>query len=250
VAGLQKRFPHWSFFMFEEINSTNLFAKNNLQTSDLPALVLALHQTNGQGQRGRTWLSQAGQNLTCSFCIQGIQDFKPNVFLIACAFALLQKIEQKTGLHLQWKWPNDIFLDGKKLAGLLIEAVFSGSHMQKLVIGFGLNVNQTNFDALNENATSLKQHLGNEIPLHTTLQWALEALNEYCLQKEALPLDVHAINDKLRYRNQQIHYTVDDSPTLTGYLIGVDAAGSLWVRDAQENFVKFSHEQLRILGPA
>ena len=103
--------------------------------------ILADEQTAGRGRRGRRWHAPPGSAILCSLILR--PPLPPQeLFLLTAAVAsgLCAGVERVTGLRPQVKWPNDLVLDGKKLAGVLTESRFLGSGLSHAVVGFGLNV--------------------------------------------------------------------------------------------------------------
>ena len=101
------------------------------------AVAVAEHQTSGRGRLGRTWEDVAGGSLLCSVLLRPVGGALPQLSLVT-ALATAEAIEEATGLATQVKWPNDVLLDGRKVSGILLEAI-GGS----VVAGIGINVNQT-----------------------------------------------------------------------------------------------------------
>ena len=131
----------------EEVDSTNRYLKDYLlkDNNTIEGLVVvATNQHSGRGQKGNTWQSEQGKNLTFSIFI------KPNIqvqaqFLISKAISLgIVDFLNDVGLsELKIKWPNDIFCKDKKIARILIENTLKGNNVSNSIIGIGLNVNQT-----------------------------------------------------------------------------------------------------------
>jgi BirA family biotin operon repressor/biotin-[acetyl-CoA-carboxylase] ligase len=111
-----------------------------------PCLLVAEHQTHGRGRMGRTWLSSPGSSLTFSLglCLD-MQDWSGLSLAVGCAIA--EALEPSASLgagacpRLRLKWPNDLWLDGRKLGGILIETVAAGQQ-RMAVVGVGLNINE------------------------------------------------------------------------------------------------------------
>lgn len=131
----------------ESVDSTNNYTANVFKDGSIEhgTVILADIQTNGRGQRGNTWQSDAFDNITMSIA------FDPNL----CKINNLISLNHITSIALfnfissycdnvKIKWPNDILVNENKIAGILIESQFSGNKMQS-VIGIGLNVNQVDF---------------------------------------------------------------------------------------------------------
>lgn len=148
-----------------EVESTNNYA-NQLVLSKAAVegtVVLAQHQKKGRGQQGNSWESETGKNLLASIILY------PN-FLPAARQFYLSKI---TSLALAGflkteasevfiKWPNDIYIQNKKVAGILIENAVKGQYLSSSIIGIGLNLNQEKFISDAPNPISLKQVTGKE----------------------------------------------------------------------------------------
>lgn len=148
---------------FERIDSTNTWAKNNverLQRAYL-SLITAREQTAGRGRYTRSWVSPKDQNIYATYALflpirrEDIGNF-PQVLALAAA-----KTVEALGLTPTLHWPNDVMLDGKKLGGILTESVIHQG-MRCLIIGIGLNVNMSGeeCEAIDRPATSLKIELG------------------------------------------------------------------------------------------
>ncbi len=144
---------------FLEIDSTNNHAARMIDadTAQAGLTVVAGEQTAGKGQRGNVWKDEPGRSLLMSVVIC------PNVnadaqfsFNAAVAVAVAQTLQNiDTQIEVKIKWPNDIIINDKKAAGILIENTFRGSTWSHSVIGLGLNVLQPYFPPELPNATSL-----------------------------------------------------------------------------------------------
>lgn len=143
----------------EVVDSTNsyLIEKSKEQRVYEGEVVLAHYQTSGRGQRTSVWESAPGENLMCSILAFPTFLNGNNFFLISKAIAIAVKIVVSSKCPnelVEVKWPNDIYVNKRKIGGILIENQYKGSQIKQAVIGVGLNINQTNFE--NEKATSLK----------------------------------------------------------------------------------------------
>jgi BirA family biotin operon repressor/biotin-[acetyl-CoA-carboxylase] ligase len=101
------------------------------------AVAVADHQTSGRGRLGRAWEDAAGGSLLCSVLLRPDGGALPQLSLVT-ALATAEAIDEVTGLATHVKWPNDVLLDGRKVSGILLEAIES-----RVVAGIGINVNQT-----------------------------------------------------------------------------------------------------------
>lgn len=145
---------------YESLNSTNQKALDLLATKNKPSegtIISTSNQVAGRGQSGSSWLSEKDKNLTISLILY--PDFLPvrKQFLLSQAICLAVA---GTVLHylpnkkVKIKWPNDIYVNDQKIAGLLIQNSISAARLQSSVIGIGLNVNQDTFSKVIPNPTS------------------------------------------------------------------------------------------------
>jgi len=145
-----------------EVDSTNSYAINLLKNVNLPegTIVHTNNQTSGRGQRGNVWNTLPGSNLTVSLIL------KPSFLSIKNQFVLYQiaalacydvmaEMLDSSQFDIKIKWPNDIMIDNKKIAGILIENVVMNNTISYSVVGIGINIKQGEFD-LKINATSLE----------------------------------------------------------------------------------------------
>jgi BirA family biotin operon repressor/biotin-[acetyl-CoA-carboxylase] ligase len=112
------------------------------------------HQTTGRGREGRAWHDEPGLDLAITFRASGVRLPNPIALPAAVPLCVLLAIESFAGRPLRLKWPNDVFLDGRKVAGVLIDS--SGGGPDRFLVGTGVNVNRTRFPPeLEHEATSL-----------------------------------------------------------------------------------------------
>lgn len=146
-------------FDLDSVASTNAYLGDLLRRESLPegALVCTTVQPEGRGQQGTRWLSAPGKNLLASFYFR--PDFLPlsEVFRLNEIFSLAVSDTVASFItdEVQIKWPNDIYVKGEKVAGLLIENTIQGSRIGASILGVGLNVNETMFPAELPNPVSL-----------------------------------------------------------------------------------------------
>ena len=154
--------------VFEQTTSTNdvveKLARDGVREG---VVVFAESQTQGRGRLGRKWVSPAHQGLWFSILLR--PDFRPQMatqLTVASATALRRAIELQTGLAPEIKWPNDILLGGKKLAGILTELSAELDRVRYVILGIGVDVNlaATEFPAdLRKTATSLRMETGRPV---------------------------------------------------------------------------------------
>ena len=165
-------------YHFNVIDSTNTWAKQNVARlcQDTISLVTADEQTAGRGTFNRKWLSPASQNIYASFCLF-LEDYSFSLHNIPQVLALtVAELIENCGLQAELKWPNDVLVNGKKIAGILTETV-SFSDKIFLILGVGLNVNMTRDELeavlrLNpsKSATSLYVETGRAFDIESLIQ--------------------------------------------------------------------------------
>ncbi|QLB20984.1 biotin--[acetyl-CoA-carboxylase] ligase [Vespertiliibacter pulmonis] len=128
-------------FVFEQIDSTNEYLLNHYQHLACGTACLAESQTAGRGRRGRQWYSPLSQNLYCSLLWRYDLPLSQPISSLSLivALTLAETFEQLGVNNIQIKWPNDIYYQGKKMGGILIENRFDSQQIH-LVIGVGLNL--------------------------------------------------------------------------------------------------------------
>lgn len=151
-----------SIIWHENLTSTNDQALKDLQRLDNLSILAAYCQTAGRGQQGNKWSSQAGQNLLFSILLKKFDYFgmsplpAARQFLISRAAALsVASFLEKWGLEAQIKWPNDIYVKDRKIAGILIENGLQGHSLVRSIIGIGINLGQRDFPPELPNPTSV-----------------------------------------------------------------------------------------------
>jgi BirA family biotin operon repressor/biotin-[acetyl-CoA-carboxylase] ligase len=149
----------------EETDSTNEYASTHKLHSD--TLVVTSNQTNGKGRFGRKWMSSPGKNvamtLVKNFPIDIDKIHNVSFYSSLVLIRSLKKICDGYETEFSLKWPNDLLLNGKKVAGFLLDTKDLRSNEKRISIGVGINVNEQNFDEdIIHKATSLLQETGNE----------------------------------------------------------------------------------------
>lgn len=240
-----------SISYFEELDSTNTYLKS------LPAdeichgqLCLTDNQTKGRGQYDRNWETDSGKNLTftLAFCPKHANRF--HILTLACARAAVAEIEESLGCDAFIKWPNDVLIQNKKVAGLLTETVFNGNKLDRLLIGIGLNVNQDRFSsALDSSAISLKQVINKTVDRETFLCKFLSRVEfEYLRWHKQNDELLKNINQKIIGYGQWVKFNVNGHDEKARYkLLGINENGQLTAIDEDGGLKTFSHEQIRLI---
>lgn len=197
IDGLSTKVFGKKVYSFDSIDSTNTFAKK-IEQGEAPhgTVVIADEQTAGRGRLQRNWISARGKNLLFSVILNPDFDQEKIALLpFAGALAVSDAIESVTGLSPTCKWPNDVLINAKKVCGMLLESTSGTSSIERIVLGIGVNVNQTEFPGdLLYKASSLKNEAGIDIDRVRLLRSILEALEMRYQQLSTFPAD-RLLND-------------------------------------------------------
>jgi BirA family transcriptional regulator, biotin operon repressor / biotin---[acetyl-CoA-carboxylase] ligase len=169
-------------FTFDSIDSTNTYAKSlALQNDSEGSLIIAEEQTAGKGRLNRSWQAEKGKSLTFSVIITPkIPPEHIGILSLYASLAVAEAIENILPLTPVCKWPNDVLLDGRKVCGILSEVVFKSETSYLVIIGIGINVNQSIFPTeLQEIATSLFLTTGRSVDRAILLAKVLERLESW-----------------------------------------------------------------------
>tara|TARA_B110000902_G_C14293315_1_gene582021 strand:+ start:3545 stop:4291 length:747 start_codon:yes stop_codon:yes gene_type:complete len=239
------------YYSFQELPSTNTWLMESLVARKLPegTLVLADHQTEGKGQFGAIWSSEPSSSLTFSILLKPI--FLPisNTYDISICIALAIHDclnELRPGFKI--KWPNDIYFENKKVAGILIENQIHKSSCEHSVVGIGLNVNQTEFFKLPK-ATSLKQIIGVNFPVQNLLDRLCETIEARYLQLRAnmYPSLLKSYLEHMYWFNE-IHTFQTDDLQFNASIIGVLRNGRLLLKFSDGSKRDFEIKELQFIA--
>lgn len=200
-------------YFFDELESTNDFARKNKLADG--SLVITNYQRAGRGRFQRKWESEKGKNLIFSILKNFTLNPADRIVLVYFAAysiysAINRLVNEDSRLHLSIKWPNDILLNGRKIAGILIETV-PGS--DDFVIGVGLNVNQLTFSDVNStSASSLLAETGKQLDLNELLGGIIAELNKnLTLINDRNFLQIHDLWKRSnKYIGTEISYLTSD----------------------------------------
>ena len=239
---------------FTSIGSTNdealEWAKNGAH--DL-SLVVAEEQTLGRGRLDRPWFTPPKTALAFSLILRPSDAEKPLLSRIVGLAALaLADVLQTLNLDPQIKWPNDILLNGRKLAGILIEAVWFEDEVQSMVVGMGVNISKgavPTTDILGFPATSLESMLG-YVPDRNVILHAIIA-NIIALRPHmGTDAFISSWEKKLAYYGRQVRVEMGGEKSVSGEVIGLESDGSLKIRDDHGKIipVRFGDVRLRLFA--
>jgi len=234
------------YYRFDELPSTNDWAAELLAKSKPPegTVIRADSQSAGRGQFGSRWESAAGKNLTLSVVLYPTWLEAPAQFYLSMAVALALRdaadlsapgtFSQSPNPSPQSliKWPNDLYLGQRKVAGILIQNGLSGQFLQSSIVGIGLNVNQTEFDPALPNPTSMALYFGRSFDRDKVAGSLFECLERRYLQlksgqREALKAEYERSLYRLGERSHFVRAT--NGVEFDGIIRGVTEEGRLRV---------------------
>lgn len=206
-------------------------------------------QTKGRGQKGNTWQSEDGKNLTFSVFFQGLTlDVSEQFRLSAIASLTVYEVLLSIGIpNLQIKWPNDILADNFKIGGILIENFLRGSEIHATIIGLGLNVNQNMFNNLPK-AASLTQLTGRHFDLDWLLNQFIGALEKKIQVLNHLSMTelLECYHEHLFAKDEIFTFELPNAQRFPGIVRGVDDDGRLIVQ-TDDGSKRFEVKEVRLL---
>lgn len=184
----------------DEAVSTNSLMASHVSGFEHGSAIAAYRQTGGRGQRGNSWESEPGKNLTFSvmLCPSVVTASRQFELSQVVSIAIIKVLREMLGTDdICIKWPNDIYYKDRKLAGILIENSITGARIKRSIVGIGLNVNQETFTSDAPNPVSLTNITGQTYDLDSLLETLIKRIvadfNEY-------EQDPHPIKMAANYR--------------------------------------------------
>ncbi len=220
---------------FDSIGSTNDYAIQwaNHGAGDL-SLVLADEQTAGRGRQERKWSTPTGSALAMSLILRPSTDTVTYIPLATALLAIsLVETLRERGLDSQIKWPNDVLVEGNKVAGILVESIWTGNKPEALILGMGVNVLKASVPTTDEllfPATSLEDEFGKPLNREELLKDILLTLLVWRL-KLGTNLFITTWQQNLAFFGQQVRVWRDCEQEVVGELIGLNPDGSLNLQD-------------------
>ncbi len=216
----------------KKLPSTNTVAAEMLSGKPPPegTLIYAYEQSKGKGQRGNSWLSEPGKNLTMSIILYPVFLGAGEQFMISKAVSLaIAELLDEHSASTSIKWPNDIYHKGDKIAGILIENSLEGNKINNTLIGVGININQTVFSPVLPNPVSLKIINGHDYDIEQMLSAFCRIFDTWYSRLRSGQLSY--INERYLERlyrlNKPAEFTTTADGCLQGMIKGVDGFGRI-----------------------
>lgn len=196
-----------NLLQFNRVTSTNNVLSEMLSNSKPLAegsVIMAVEQTEGRGQLGSYWESEAGKNICLSLLYRPefLTIDKQFYLSMAISMGICNFLEAELKCKVQVKWPNDIYIKQHKIAGILIENSLQANYLKTSIIGIGLNVNQLTFSSKAANAVSMKQLSGIEYSIDDIVQSLFNALEYWYLMLK----NGKTVQIKEEYLSKLMHY--------------------------------------------
>ncbi|WP_340113786.1 biotin--[acetyl-CoA-carboxylase] ligase [Maribellus mangrovi] len=233
-----------------DVGSTNNYASQLV--SDKPeecTVVLAQFQEKGRGQQGNYWESEPGKNLLMSVILY--PGFLPTdkQFYISkiVSLALVHTLDSKVK-DLSIKWPNDIYISNRKVAGILIENAIKAVHLDYSIVGIGLNLNQEEFVSDAPNPVSLKMLTGQNYNINEVVDEFLSVFKDWykSLQKGKLSKIDAAYLDRLFGRNEWRTFRSENTE-FEARIAGIGDYGKLQLQERSGNIREFMFKEVEFV---
>ena len=205
--------PH--YIKVSQTASTNTYLSRLAATLPGGTVIYTPSQTSGRGQKGNSWESEDGKNLTFSLLLKHPPVKARDQFYLseAAAIAVVEALTAAAGDGFTVKWPNDVYWQDKKVCGMLIENSLDGSDIATSIIGIGINVNQERFVSDAPNPMSLTGITGHEHDLVALLKQVCSRIEQMVnsLGDDTVRQDLHRRYMAALYRNDGALHPFEDA---------------------------------------
>ena len=215
---------------FESIDSTNTYIKENYPSLNDFDIVSASHQTDGKGRFGNVWIDDH-QSALFSVLIKRDLDINTLSQIPLIAATACHKVLVKYLSNLSIKWPNDLYVDDKKIAGILTESVILNKKIDALIIGIGINVSNLDFhESIKDYSTSILKSSNKEISIPLLIQEISKVLyQEFILFEQNKSDFLNYCRDHAYLIGKHITYIFQDKE-ISGLVIDINQIGNLLVK--------------------
>lgn len=235
----------------KSVGSTNSELKN-LTPEQLGhgTLCIADYQTGGRGQYKRSWNSEKNKNLMFTMGFKPSSGDRLPLLTLSCALGVARAIDQTGIKGCEIKWPNDVLINGKKVAGVLTETVFIGKQPERVLVGIGMNVNQTEFGKeVGAEATSIALEKDERIRREDLLCVVLRQIEHLYTRWHQRDQDLcKEVNDRLIGFGQWVSASLNGTIKEEKYkFLGMNDRGQCVMLNEDLNVHTFSYEQIRVI---
>ena len=205
--------PH--YLKVSQTASTNTYLSRLAATLPGGTVIYTPSQTAGRGQKGNSWESEDGKNLTFSLLLKRPPVKARDQFYLseAAALAVVEALTAEAGDGFTVKWPNDVYWQDKKVCGMLLENSLDGSDIATCIVGIGINVNQERFLSDAPNPVSLINFTGREHDLDALLRQVCSSIEQTVasLDDDEARRDLHQRYMDALYRNDGALHPYEDA---------------------------------------
>lgn len=241
-----------SIIPLEKADSSNSYATAQIKNDSFPegTVIWVKHQYAGRGQNQNTWESEKDKNITISVILH--PTFLPinKSFILnkAISLGVADFVRSNAKEKVSIKWPNDIYVGDKKIAGILIENAIISNKFQHSIIGIGININQTNFITNPPNPTSLKLITKKIFPLNKCLEELCNFLQQrYAqLKQKDYSAIVSEYLDTLYQYNQFKKYRIKNK-IITAKIIDITDTGVLLLETKEHEKIECSTKEIKFI---
>jgi BirA family transcriptional regulator, biotin operon repressor / biotin---[acetyl-CoA-carboxylase] ligase len=230
---------------FESIGSTNDEALAWSETAPDGCLVIANQQAKGRGRFGRRWVTEPGGSLAFSLILHPSEQEQQVVGLFSAlgAMAICHALEKNYGLDAQIKWPNDVLLNRRKTAGILVELRWVGERIESLIIGIGINISSGSVPPPEEvlfPATSVEDAAGMPVDRLDLLRDCLRGIFSWRAEIDQ-PAFLAAWEKRLAFSGEWViiqEAVQNTSNTISGQIAGLNPMGNLLLKTSSGEVVQ------------
>lgn len=240
----------------KRVNSTNNYALETISKSKPieGTVISASYQDKGRGQIGRYWESEKGKNITCSTILYpkfllAHNQFQLNMAVSLAIFDLIEHYITDSNHKIKIKWPNDIYINDEKIAGILIQNSLKGKSISSSIIGTGININQQVFSKDIPNATSLINLLKTEVDIESTFLWLFRFLTKRYLQLSSGHINQlkNEYLDNLYRKDLWSTFQDEKDLIFKGKIKGVDEIGQLTIMLENDSLRSFAFREVKFV---
>lgn len=225
-----------AFFYLEEVDSTNMYAKEHIYELEDKTTVYTFNQTAGRGRLDRKWNCAGDGTLCASIVLKPSSNMKISYSSLTMYLGVvIAETLEEYGVHPVIKWPNDVLVNSKKICGILAELVSYPGKLEGLILGFGINLNseKEELENISQPATSLKIECGKPVEPKEFLEKLMD--NFFERYQEFLDKGFDLIKDeyvsRFGFLNKEITVKIFDK-SVTGVAVGLNNLGALILLDS------------------
>jgi BirA family transcriptional regulator, biotin operon repressor / biotin---[acetyl-CoA-carboxylase] ligase len=234
----------------ESVDSTNVYLKNlcSFEKPEEGTVILADYQTKGKGQGINSWYSMSGLNITMSMLFKPKLNVSDHFFLSEFASLGIVDTLKDFGITSSIKWPNDIYVGDRKIAGILIENSLQGNEIIQTIAGIGVNVNGTDFPSYIPNPVSMKMILQKNIEEQKVLEILIgNLLKRYMQVSGQQSALLHKEYNQFLYRSGQIAEFIENNELFQATIIEVKQTGELVIKKHDRQLYGYLHGEISFI---